>query len=146
MCVREIKGWTEVTPLPNQPDYMRGVLNLRGAIVPIFDVACRFGGGTTEATKTHVVIIVAVDHRIMGLLVDAVSDILDIPDDDVRPAPGIEDRSDNDFVAGLVSMKNGLIAILKLELLLSVDLPTVAENGPLPDETSFPSPDPETEK
>src|SRR5690348_10719258 len=57
MSVREIKGWSEITPLPNQPDYVRGVLNLRGAMVPIIDLRCRFGQGLTEATPLHIMII-----------------------------------------------------------------------------------------
>src|SRR5262245_45294789 len=68
MAVREIKGWTEITHLPNQPAYVRGVLNLRGIIVPIIDLRCRFGQGVTEATPLHIVIIVQVGSRPVGLL------------------------------------------------------------------------------
>src|SRR3974390_225137 len=68
MAVREIKGWTEITHLPKQPDYVRGVLNLRGVMVPIIDLRCRFGQGTTEATPYHVVIVVQVEQRLIGLL------------------------------------------------------------------------------
>src|SRR5271157_4702862 len=78
MAVREIKGWTETTALPNQPDYILGVMNLRGIIVPVYDLRCRFGMGLTEASRSHVVIIVAARDRMAGLLVDAVSDILTI--------------------------------------------------------------------
>ena len=60
MAVREIKGWSEITHLPRQPDYVRGVLNLRGVIVPIIDLRCRFGQGLTEATPLHIVIIVQI--------------------------------------------------------------------------------------
>src|SRR3954464_1349898 len=67
MAVREIKGWTEITHLPNQPDYMRGVLNLRGAMVPIIDLRCRFGQGLTEAAPLHVVIVVQIDANLIGL-------------------------------------------------------------------------------
>lgn len=66
MAVREIKGWSEITHLPKQPDYMRGVLNLRGSIVPIVDLRCRFGQGITEATPLHIVLIVQKIDR--GLL------------------------------------------------------------------------------
>ncbi len=86
MAVREIKGWIDVTKLPNQPEYMRGVLNLRGVIVPIFDLRCRFGGGVTEATAIHVMVIVAVGGRIMGILVDTVSDILSVNTAEILPA------------------------------------------------------------
>ena len=63
MAVREIKGWTAITPLPGQPEYVRGVLNLRGVIVPIVDLRCRFGQGLTEATPLHIVIVVQIDGR-----------------------------------------------------------------------------------
>jgi purine-binding chemotaxis protein CheW len=63
MAVREIKGWTEITHLPKQPDYVRGVLNLRGVIVPIIDLRCRFGQGLTEATPLHIVIIVQIGAK-----------------------------------------------------------------------------------
>src|SRR5271169_2857809 len=68
MAVREIKGWTEITHLPKQPDYVRGVLNLRGVIVPIIDLRCRFGQGMTEATALHIVIIVHIGSKPVGLL------------------------------------------------------------------------------
>ena len=63
MAVREIKGWSAITHLPKQPDYVRGVLNLRGIIVPIIDLRCRFGQGVTEATPLHIVIIVQIGAR-----------------------------------------------------------------------------------
>src|SRR4051812_42625718 len=74
MSVREIKGWSEITPLPKQPDYVRGVLNLRGIIVPIVDLRCRFGQGLTNATALHIMIIVQVGTRCFGLLADRVLD------------------------------------------------------------------------
>src|SRR4030088_3477073 len=70
MAVREIKGWSEITHLPKQPDYVRGGLNLRGVIVPIIDLRCRFGQGLTEATALHIVIIVQIASRQVGLLAD----------------------------------------------------------------------------
>ena len=68
MAVREIKSWSSVTQLPNQPDYMRGVLNLRGVMVPIVDLRCRFGQGLTDATPMHVVIVVQIGIKTVGLL------------------------------------------------------------------------------
>src|SRR5262245_25105309 len=70
MAVREIKGWSEITHLPRQPDYVRGVLNLRGAIVPIIDLRCRFGQGVTEATGLNIVIIVQIGWRQVGLVAE----------------------------------------------------------------------------
>src|SRR6478672_13902077 len=74
MAVREIKGWSEIAHLPKQPEYVRGVLNLRGVIVPIIDLRCRFGQGLTEATALHIVIIVQIASRQVGLLGDRVLD------------------------------------------------------------------------
>src|SRR4051812_47688222 len=76
MAVREIKEWSKVTRLPDQPDYIRGVLNLRGVIVPIVDLRCRFGEGATESTPMHIIIIVQIDDRQVGLLADRVLDIV----------------------------------------------------------------------
>ena len=78
MAVREIKGWTEITPLPGQPEYVRGVLNLRGVIVPIVDLRCRFGQGLTEATPLHIVIVVQIGGKPVGLLGDRVLDIVSL--------------------------------------------------------------------
>ena len=75
-AVREIKGWTSITHLPRQPDYVRGVLNLRGVMVPIIDLRCRFGQGTTDATPMHVVIIVQIGDKSVGILADRVLDIV----------------------------------------------------------------------
>ena len=118
MAVREIKGWTEITKLPNTPHYMRGVLNLRGVIVPIFDLRCRFGQGETQATNLHVVIIVAVNERIMGILVDAVSDILTVKSTDVLPVPDAE-RQDK-FLSGLVTVDERMVALLQLDELFDL--------------------------
>ncbi len=126
ISVREIKGWTEVTSLPNQPEYMRGVLNLRGVIVPIFDMRCRFGMGSTEATPTHVVIIVSIGERIVGLLVDAVSDILTVGSEEIRPVPEMERTNDAQFLSGLVSINDSMVALLNLGELFAGDIDTVA--------------------
>src|SRR5271157_1593518 len=87
MAVREIKGWTEITHLPKQPDYVRGVLNLRGIIVPIIDLRCRFGQGVTEATPMHIVIIVQIGPRQVGLLADRVLDIVSQDASQIQPVP-----------------------------------------------------------
>src|SRR5712691_8573280 len=85
MAVREIKGWSEITHLPKQPDYVRGVLNLRGVIVPIIDLRCRFGQGVTEVSPLHVVIIVQIDQQLIGLLADRVLDIVSFDPSQLKP-------------------------------------------------------------
>jgi purine-binding chemotaxis protein CheW len=119
MSVREIKGWTEITFLPKQPEYVRGVLNLRGVIVPIIDLRCRFGQGTTEASPLHVVIIVQVATRQVGILVDRVLDIVSFELDQVQPVPGVANGSRANFLSGLVTIESGMIALIDLPNLLA---------------------------
>ena len=120
MAVREIKGWSEITHLPRQPDAVRGVLNLRGAIVPIIDLRCRFGQGLTEASSIHVVIIVQVGARQVGLLADRVLDIVSFDPSQVQPVPKIAQASRIDFLSGLVTVESAMIALIDLHNLLSV--------------------------
>ena len=119
MAVREIKVWTETTSLPNTPEFVRGVINLRGIIVPIFDLRDRFGQGRTTPTNTHVVIIIAVDSRIIGILVDAVSDILTIKDSEICPVPETEKNMENAFLSGLVTISEKMVALIAPEKLFS---------------------------
>ncbi len=131
MLVREIKGWTETTSLPQAPPYVRGVINLRGIIVPIFDLRARFGMGATEPTRMHVVIIVASAGRTTGLLVDAVSDIIAVQPEQVRPVPEIGLPAEEHFLEGLVSMDDRMVTLVCLDGLIRIgdlrtDLPAVA--------------------
>tara|TARA_R110002096_G_C14658612_1_gene727342 strand:+ start:1987 stop:2529 length:543 start_codon:yes stop_codon:yes gene_type:complete len=123
--IREIKGWVPVTPLPNSPEYVLGVLNLRGVIVPIFDMRCRFGLGKTETSPLHVMIIVAVEGRILGILVDAVSDILTVGASQVLDVPDLDKRGDRKFLCGLITHGENMVALLSLEELF--DLETIIE-------------------
>ncbi|MDT3687585.1 MAG: chemotaxis protein CheW [Pseudorhodoplanes sp.] len=120
MSVREIKGWSEITHLPKQPDYVRGVLNLRGVMVPIIDLRCRFGQGMTEATPMHIVIIVQVGARQVGLLGDRVLDIVSIDPSRVQPVPRVAQATRIDFLSGLVTIESGMIALIDLPHLLSI--------------------------
>lgn len=130
MSVREIKGWTDVTSLPNQPEHMRGVLNLRGVVVPIFDLRCRFTGKMTDASERHVVIITAIGERIVGLLVDTVSDILSVNPSDMRDVPSMSGRDDQDFLMGLVTSGDRMVAILALDRLIgSRDLDAITPSA-----------------
>ncbi|HEY4403951.1 MAG TPA: chemotaxis protein CheW [Xanthobacteraceae bacterium] len=132
MAVREIKGWTEITHLPRQPDYVRGVLNLRGVMVPIIDLRCRFGQGKTEATPLHIVIVVQVDTRLIGLLADRVLDILAFEATRIQPVPQIARSSRIDFLSGLVTIDGTMIALVDLPNLLSeqVTAADAANNKP----------------
>jgi purine-binding chemotaxis protein CheW len=119
MAVREIKGWSQITHLPRQPDYMRGVLNLRGVMVPIIDLRCRFGQGMTEATPLHVVIVVQIGSRHIGMLADRVLDIVATNAAQIQPVPRVDANGRADFLSGLVTIETGMIALIDLSRLLS---------------------------
>jgi purine-binding chemotaxis protein CheW len=126
MAVREIKEWSGVTQLPNQPDYMRGVLNLRGTMVPIIDLRCRFGQGLTDATPVHVVIVVHVDGKTVGLLADRVLDIVSVEASQVQPVPHVSRASKANFLSGLVTIDSTMIALISLNNLLAEQSEMVA--------------------
>lgn len=117
MMVREVKGWTDTTRLPNTPEYVRGVLNLRGIIIPIFDLRARFTGKLTEPTVKHVVIILAVGNRTIGILVDAVSDIITVAGGDIKPSPETDNHLDQRFISGLIAVENRMVVLLDIEYL-----------------------------
>jgi purine-binding chemotaxis protein CheW len=122
MAVREIKEWSNVTHLPRQPDYVRGVLNLRGAMVPIIDLRCRFGEGLTETTPMHVVIIVQIEGRLVGLLADRVLDIVSSEASQIKSVPKVAQSARVDFLSGLVSIDDAMLALVDLPSLLSVQI------------------------
>jgi len=119
MSVREIKGWSDITHIPKQPEHVRGVLNLRGVMVPIIDLRCRFGQGLTQATPIHIVIIVQVGTRQVGLLADRVLDIVSSDASQLQPVPRIAQASRIDFLSGLVTVDDSMIALIDLPNLLS---------------------------
>jgi purine-binding chemotaxis protein CheW len=122
MAVREIKGWTDITPLPRQPDYVRGVLNLRGVIVPIVDLRCRFGQGLTQATPLHIVIIVQIASKPIGLLADRVLDIVSLDVTQIKPVPRVAQAQRVSFLSGLVTTEAGMIALIDLPNLLTMQI------------------------
>jgi purine-binding chemotaxis protein CheW len=114
-AVREIIRWTRVTPLPNQPAHARGVINLRGTIVPVHDLRARLSGEQTLASDTHVIVIATVAAQTIGILVDAVSDILDVAADALKPPP---QAVDSPASQALVSTEGDrLVTILDLAAL-----------------------------
>jgi purine-binding chemotaxis protein CheW len=126
MAVREIKGWSEISHLPGQAEYVRGVLNLRGVMVPIIDLRCRFGGGLTEATPLHVVIIVQIEDQQIGLLADRVLDIVAFESAQVQPVPSVVRGARTEFLAGLLTVEGGMIALIDLLHLLDGRIEAVA--------------------
>ncbi len=111
MAVREIKGWSDITHLPRLPEHVRGVLNLRGAIVPIVDLRCRFGQGLTGTTPLHIVIIVQIGDRVL--------DIVSIDAAEIQPMPGTAQGSVANFLTGLVTHGGAMMALIDIPSLLS---------------------------
>jgi purine-binding chemotaxis protein CheW len=119
MAVREIKGWSDITHLPKQPDYVRGVLNLRGAIVPIVDLRCRFDQGRTETTPLHIIIIVQIEGQQIGLIGDRVLDIVPVDAAQIQRVPRTEGEHQTTFLSGLVTQEACMIALIALHHLLT---------------------------
>jgi purine-binding chemotaxis protein CheW len=115
MSVREIRGWTNATPMPHTPNYMKGVINLRGAVLPIIDLSHRLGMKPAEPTARHVIIVAQVRERIVGLLVDAVSDILTVTDDDFQPTPEVASDLERSFARGILAIEGRMICVIELE-------------------------------
>ncbi|HPA37119.1 MAG TPA: chemotaxis protein CheW [Phenylobacterium sp.] len=118
MQVREIRGWTQATPLPRAPAYVRGVINLRGAVLPIVDLGARLGLTTGEPSARHVIMVVNQGGRTIGLLVEAVSDIIDVTEDMVQPTPDVACDTVKQFVKGLFAIDGRMISLITLERVL----------------------------
>ena len=112
--VREIRAWNGATPLPNTREFVRGVINLRGTIVPIFDLRSRFGDGQTSPTKTHVVVVMSVGDKWVGVLVDAVSDILTVSKDEIHAVPEGSSSSETGLLSGIITHDNRMVGLIDL--------------------------------
>ncbi|THD68613.1 chemotaxis protein CheW [Phenylobacterium sp.] len=115
MAVREIRGWTPATALPGSPNFVCGVINLRGAVLPIVDLAFRLGFSTADPTAKHVIIVAEIGGRVIGLLVDAVSDILTVTDEAIQPTPDVASDAARSFVRGLLPSEGRMISLLGLD-------------------------------
>ncbi len=113
--VQEIKSWVAITPLPNMPSDVRGVINLRGSVVPVIDLRRRFHMPDIELTKYSVIIVVRVADKTVGLVVDSVSDVLDVQSDQIAPPPRLETSYDTEFMTGLARAGDQLIVLLNIE-------------------------------
>jgi purine-binding chemotaxis protein CheW len=120
--VQEIRGWDTVTPLPNTPEYVRGVMNLRGTIVPIIDLRQRLGLESIPYGPTTVVVVTRVMHdhdsRVMGLVVDAVSDVYNVSDAEMQPAPDCGGAISTQVVQGLATVGGKMVIVLALDQLM----------------------------
>jgi len=121
MSVREIRGWTPATPLPHAPSFVRGLINLRGTVLPVIDLAVRFGFEAREPSVRSVVIVTEVASQLVGLVVDAVSDILPASAVSVQPTPNVSSELATKFVKGVISIDNRMISLVQLDEVLPAE-------------------------
>ncbi|MDO9637807.1 MAG: chemotaxis protein CheW [Pseudotabrizicola sp.] len=118
LSVREIRGWSRPALLPHAPSYVQGVINLRGAVVPILDLARRLGLEPIEDKDRNVIIVAAIQNRIVGLLVEAVTDILGVPASGIQPTPDLASEATRSMLRGVVVQDSRLIRLLDVAQLL----------------------------
>lgn len=120
MSVREIRGWSKATPLPFAPDYVSGVINLRGAVLPVLDLAIRLGMDSASKTERSVIVVVSQNQKTVGLLVDAVSDIITLPSDQLHAPPDIASNPVTAHIKALIVDDERMLRVLDLnEILLA---------------------------
>lgn len=123
--IKEILEYNNLTTVPMMPAFIRGVINLRGAVVPVIDLSARFGRHVSEVTRRSCIVIVevTVDNGVqdIGLMVDAVSAVLEIPADHIEPAPSFGARIRADFISGMAKIDSKFVILLNVSKVLSVD-------------------------
>ena len=124
--VQEIRGWSAVTKIPQAPPHVLGVLNLRGSIVPIVDLRMRLSLERAEYTAITVIIVLSVvaagGRRDFGVVVDGVSDVVDVKESEVRPAPDLGSRNATDYIRGLVPVSERMVVLLDIDRLIGSEL------------------------
>ena len=127
LCVEEIRCWENPTIIPNAPDHIKGVINMRGIIVPIVDLRQKFNIGELQYTATTVVIVLTIElvdeerKKTIGFVVDAVSDVLNVEPNEVKPAPTFGTGIPIDFVNGLVNVGDGVVTVLNVNALQVIE-------------------------
>lgn len=122
--VQEIRAWEDVRKIPNTPEYIKGVMNLRNSVVPIVDLRIRFGMQNYEYLPTTVIIVLSInlgdEQRVMGIVVDSVSDVVDINDDDMKKAPDFGTTVDTKYINGMVMVGDRMVILLNTDRLLNL--------------------------
>jgi purine-binding chemotaxis protein CheW len=126
MVVREIRGWTTSTPLPHAPSYVLGMINLRGAVLPVVDLGLRLGLNACARDASSVVIVADIGGRAVGLLVDEVCDILTVAEDMLQTAPDVGSETLATFVRGVITTDEGIVTLLTLDQVLPPTAESVA--------------------
>lgn len=115
MAIREIRAWTPTTLLPHVPEHVRGVVNLRGTVLPVIDLASLLGWGLTEPTARHVIIVVRIGGQLQGLIVDSVNDIVSIDNAGMQPPPNVGDSATTSYLEGIASVEDRMVMVLALD-------------------------------
>jgi purine-binding chemotaxis protein CheW len=121
MTVKEIRGYEDVTKIANAPDYIKGVLNLRGDIVPIIDLRIKFNVGAATYDEFTIVIMLMIGDRVVGIVVDEVSDVIKVNDDEIRPPPEFGVAFDSAYLHGLTTINEQMIILVNIQKLISSD-------------------------
>ncbi|HEX8986564.1 MAG TPA: chemotaxis protein CheW [Rhodocyclaceae bacterium] len=123
--IKEIIEFGELTAVPRMPRFIRGVINLRGAVVPVVDLAVRFGGTPTAVTRRTCIVIVEIEdddgQQVIGMMVDAVNEVLEIPAGEIEPAPAFGATVRTEFIQGMGKVDGRFIVLLEMNRVLSVD-------------------------
>lgn len=125
--VQEIKGYSAPTPIPGAPRSIKGVMNLRGTVVPVVDLRSRFDMPEQETNQFTVVIVVTVGAKVFGLIVDAVSDVLDIASSDIEATPDLGNDVDTTYMTGLAKSGDRLVMLLNIDRIIDPEHAAVAE-------------------
>ncbi len=119
--VREVRGWSDVRLIPNSPDFLLGVLELRGEYVPIVDLRRRFGMEAAVLNATTVVIVLNDgDGKPLGIIVDAVSEVYPLSEEEIKPAPNLSGSIDHCYIVGIASVESGHVVLINLEALFDI--------------------------
>ncbi|MBI5919401.1 MAG: purine-binding chemotaxis protein CheW [Nitrosomonadales bacterium] len=125
LTIKEIIEYGNLTTVPLMPDFIRGVINLRGSVVPVVDLSARFGRKSAEITRRTCIVIIEVeageDKQDIGVMVDAVNEVLEIPDNQIEPAPAFGAKIRTDFIAGMGKVNGKFVILLNVDKVLSVD-------------------------
>lgn len=120
--VQEIKGFTAITPIPRTPPHIKGVINLRGVVVPVMDLRLKFGMDPAEYNKFTVIVLVTFSDKVLGVVVDAVQDVLTLTGDQIQPPPDLGERTDSRYLRGIAAVGEKLVAMLDIDTLFAGDI------------------------
>lgn len=125
LAIKEIIEYGQLTEVPRMPEFIRGVINLRGAVVPVVDLGARFGKAPTQVSRRTCIVIVEVrdgdGYQVVGIMVDAVNEVLEIPAQNIEPPPAFGAKIRADFIAGMGKVDERFVIILNVDKVLSVD-------------------------